>query len=69
MVYQEDIMEYFEKVAVELREKNIPIFNKFVSEYPGFIDKESARKQEEILEDNDENEFDYEEEILETTQI
>ena len=69
MLYQEDIMEYFEHVASELRDKHIPIFNNFIFEYPGFIDKDSARKKElEELEDNkDSDQSDYEEEYLKTT--
>jgi hypothetical protein len=40
MLYQEDIVCYFDKIVGELRDENIPIFNNIITDYPGFFSKE-----------------------------
>lgn len=53
MLFQEDIMEYFEFVAQEMREKNLPILNFLVHDYPGFISKEDVVPEDEESEEED----------------
>lgn len=58
MLCQEDIMEYFEFLAQETRENNMPVFNNFIHEYPGFANKEELLK--EIAEEDSESEDELE---------
>lgn len=51
MIYQEDIMSYFDEITRQLREENIPIFNNIIMEYPGFPSKEIDFKYKEVSED------------------
>ena len=58
MLCQEDIMEYFEFLAQKTRENNMPVFNNFIHEYPGFINKDEMLK--ELSEYNSESEDELE---------
>lgn len=51
MLFQEDIMTYFEFIAQELKNKNLPIFNNFIHEYPGFVSKDELEEESEDEED------------------
>jgi len=53
MLFQEDIMEYFEFMAQEMREKNLPVLNFLVHDYPGFNSKEDTIPEEEESDDED----------------
>lgn len=55
MLYQEDIMIYFDGLATQMREENIPIYNNVIRDYPGFI---SADKIVDPADNSDESEED-----------
>ena len=60
MIYQEDIMLYFDEISRKLREDDIPIFNNIIMDYPGFPSKEDIYNEE-----SDYEESDYEDNYIE----
>lgn len=56
MIYQEDVMFYFDEISRQLREENIPIFNNVIMDYPGFPSKEDRYSYEEGSDEESENE-------------
>jgi hypothetical protein len=44
MIYQEDVMLYFDEISRQLREENIPIFNNIIYDYPDFPNRDEEAK-------------------------
>lgn len=55
MVYQEDVMLYFDEISSQLREENIPIFNNVTTTYPGFLSEEERIDDDDEETESDEN--------------
>ncbi len=56
MIYQEDVMLYFDRISCQLRDENIPIFNNVIMDYPEFPSKEDRRSRDEGSDEESEDE-------------
>jgi hypothetical protein len=59
MLCQEEVIEFFEKLALDLKENYIPILNELGSDYPGFMSKDEIQDSKAEYNDSEEEDLYY----------